>query len=564
MAALVPSFLIVAFTEYQVDRSRHEEVQDLAVRSARQAGFELDRIVDGVKALLIAVSQVPDVREMNEAGCADYVADLRPDLPYLTGLTVLDSRGRFRCGFARPPAAEDNFADRPYFNEALATHAAVIGEYADGRISGRPVLPIAMAMRDATGHAQGVLVASLDLAWLGETLQARGLPPGGSITVADRNGVIIARQPLSALFVGTKIPDPYMRLLTAPGLGWEEVMSQDGTRRVLGYAPLSEPPVGLYVSVGLSVESSYGAVNLAARTGAVIAISGAMLTLAATWLMGDGVFVRPIRKVTRVLGLWRAGDRSARTRYDAASGELGELGAELDRLMDEIGRSEDQRALLAAELEHRVKNTLATVQALASATMNRPAAGRDLLPDFLARIAALAHTHEVLTRERWDHADLRELLLGVFRPLVGDVIAPRVHLQGPDIQLPPGEALGMTMVAHELCTNALKYGALGSPGGRVDLSWSVRPREGGRLVEAIWREAGGPAVKHPEGKTGFGTRMIGRALGGFGRASVEFDPAGLICRIEIEVKDAAAADPGIADPGIAKAPAPAGHPAGST
>jgi two-component sensor histidine kinase len=295
--------------------------------------------------------------------------------------------------------------------------------------------------------------------------------------------------------------------------------------------------MGLYISAGLSTASSYGAVNRAARFGALLAITGALSTLFATWTMGDGIFVRPLREITGVLRSWRAGDRSARTRYVASGGELGELGAELDRLMDEIGRGEEQRGLLAGELEHRVKNTLATVQALALTTMNRQAPGKDLLPDFLARIDALAGTHEVLTRERWDSADLRELLTGVLRPLIGDT-ETRVRLRGPEIQLSPGEALGMTMVVHELCTNALKYGSLGSQGGRVELTWLVRDREGGRRLALTWREMDGPPVRGPEGKTGFGTRMIGRALGGFGRAVVEYDPAGVICRIEIDMAEA--------------------------
>jgi two-component sensor histidine kinase len=258
-------------------------------------------------------------------------------------------------------------------------------------------------------------------------------------------------------------------LLVAPHAGWEEVMRQDGTRRVLGYVPLSVPPEGLYVSAGLSTEASYEAVNMAARMGAILAMSGALATLLATWVIGNRMFVRPIQEVTRVLRAWRAGDGGVRTRYDADSGELGELGAELDKLMDEIVRSQEQRALLAGELEHRVKNTLATVQALALSTMNRQAPGKDVLPDFLARIAALARTHDVLTRERWDHADLRDLLVGVLAPLVGDVEG-RVRLHGPRVQLSPHEALGMTMVVHELGTNALKYGSLGSPGGRVELT----------------------------------------------------------------------------------------------
>ncbi len=527
--------MIVAVTQYQINRSRQLEVEQLAVRSALQGAFELDRIIGDIKTVIATVSHVPDVRDLNDAGCSAYLAALRPDLPNLTALAVLDTTGHLRCGYPATHLPDEGFAERSYFRDALQTGMPVIGEYTIGRLSGRPVLPIALAIKDLAGSTNGVIVASLDLSWLGEMLRERGVPPGGSLTVADRNGVIIAREPFSDRFVGTKIPGPYLRLLTAPRPGWEEVTSQDGTRRVLGYVPLSLPPVGLYVSAGLSTDSSYRAVNVAARVGVALVISGALATLLATWTTGSRVFVRPIEQITQSLRLWRSGDRTARTGQVADHGEIGNLGAELDRLMDEIERSQEQQGLLAGELEHRVKNTLATVHALAASTMNKEIAGNALLPDFLARIGALARTHEVLTRERWEAADLRRLLIGVFQPLVGN-LDPRVGMIGPDVELPPSEALAMTMVVHELCTNALKYGSLGVPNGRVELTWAIAERDAGRILTMTWREKDGPAVQPPQGKGGFGTRMIERALRGSGAAAIAFDPSGLTCRIEIALE----------------------------
>ena len=501
----------------------------MALRNAQGAAFEIQRMIANVQVVLVTISHVPDVRNIQESGCAAYIADLRPELQHLTGLSVLDIEGRYRCGFEPVGAVTGNFSQEPIFRDALSAQAAVIGEYTVGGASGHPVLPIAMALRDGAGRPLGVLVASLDLLWLDKKLKERGLPTGGSLTVADRQGVIIFREPLPERFVGTKIPAPYLRLLNAPRSGAEEVMSQDGTRRILGYVPVSEPPKGLYVSAGLSSRESYEPLNRAARIGALLAIVSGLATLLATWLMGQKVFVRPIEKITAVLRNWRAGDSTARTGYDATGGELGELGAELDRLMEEIAAGSEQRDLLAGELEHRVKNTLATVQALATSTMNRAEPAQVLLPHFLARIGALARTHEVLTRERWDSADLGTLLQEVLAPLVSE-IEPRVHLEGPEIELSPAQALGLTMVVHELCTNALKYGALSSPAGRIDLTWDIGE---GRRLSVIWREREGPPVVAPTARKGFGTRLIDRALANIGQTTVEFVPSGLICRIEI-------------------------------
>jgi two-component sensor histidine kinase len=354
------------------------------------------------------------------------------------------------------------------------------------------------------------------------------------VTVADSRGVIIARQPYFDQFIGTKIPDAFMRLVNGTAPGVETVTSQDGTVRVLGYIPSSLPPaVGLYVSAGLSAEASYVAVNRAAKVGALLTVGGALLTLAVTWFAGRRVFVEPLERLQDVLRRWRAGDRAARSGFDGEAGELGALAAALDAMMREVAESQAQRDLLAQELGHRVKNTLATVQAIANSTLNKPQPAKDMLPDFQSRISALASTHEVLTRERWEHANLRDLILRVLLPLCGDIDAS-FSIRGPQMELPAREALAMTMALHELCTNALKHGALSRPTGHVDLSWVVAATAQGQSLFMTWQERGGPPVNAGV-RTGFGSRLMARVFGELGSATMRFEPAGLSCRIELLV-----------------------------
>ncbi len=531
LAALLPGFLVIGYTQLQITASRRAEVRELAVRSAAQAAAEIDRILSGVEYLLTAVSRAPVIRRMDEADCSAYLAELQPALPHLTAVTVLDAEGTFRCG-STPPPADRNFSQRPYFPAALASPEMVLGEYTIGRISGRAVLPVAFAMRDKSGSGLGVVVASIDLTWLGQQLKERGLPFEGSITVADRSGTIIARQPLPERFVGTKIPAEYSRLLQALTPGVEEIISQDGAKRVLGYRPLGASPAGLYVSAGLSSEASYGAVTRAAWTGTLLVALAGIATLGVTWLAGERLFVRPIQRITRTLQQWRGGAADVRTGMESESGELSALSAELDRMMDEIAVNQDQRDLLAGELIHRVKNTLATVMAIASATMNKAQPAKDVLPDFLARIAALDRTHEVLTSKGWDAAELRQIIRAVVRPLVADD-ERRVTCSGASVHLSAHQALGMTMVAHELCTNALKYGALSTVGGRVDVSWRMNSVD---ELEVVWRENGGPPVDPPQGCAGFGTRLLARAFGDSGTATVSFEPSGVVGRISLRLE----------------------------
>ena len=188
--------------------------------------------------------------------------------------------------------------------------------------------------------------------------------------------------------------------------------------------------------------------------------------------------------------------------------------------------AERQQKLLLDELNHRVKNTLATVQSIASQTLRTapdPAAFREA---FEARLMALSATHDLLTATSWRSAQLRDVLLSEVQPHG----AERYSLSGPDVALAPAPAVALGLLAHELSTNAAKYGALSVPEGRVSVDWRV---EGGTL-DLAWRETGGPPVTPPQ-RRGFGSRLIERSLEGAlgGAAELDFAAAGLVCRVRL-------------------------------
>jgi two-component sensor histidine kinase len=195
-----------------------------------------------------------------------------------------------------------------------------------------------------------------------------------------------------------------------------------------------------------------------------------------------------------------------------------------------------RQQLLIHELNHRVKNTLATVQSIAYQTFGGKV-DRALHQQFDTRLISLAKTHDMLTRENWRGADLREL--------VTQSIAFACHAQdraavdGPTLFLPQRTVVPLAMAVHELCTNASKYGALTQPHGRIRIDWRVL-EEGARLI-LRWEESGGPAVKPPSAR-GFGTRLLERGLAHELRASVKltFPSSGVVCEIDLPL------DPGIA------------------
>jgi PAS domain S-box-containing protein len=203
---------------------------------------------------------------------------------------------------------------------------------------------------------------------------------------------------------------------------------------------------------------------------------------------------------------------------------------------DEQRHYQGQQRLLINELNHRVKNTLATVQSMAAQTLKTEPDPLIAFEKFEARLLGLSRVHDVLTQESWHGADLRAVADRALAPFAE--VASRIALDGPSVWLAPGGALTMALIFHELATNALKYGALSCDTGRVALGWTYDP--GRRLLQLHWRETGGPAVLPPT-RRGFGSRLIERSLRGElqGSATMDYRPEGLACAMIATLSDPA-------------------------
>lgn len=199
------------------------------------------------------------------------------------------------------------------------------------------------------------------------------------------------------------------------------------------------------------------------------------------------------------------------------------------RMATQIARGEMLHNLLVEELNHRVKNTLAVLQSIATQTFR--SASRAERDKFEGRLGALAQAHNLLSQEKWQSAELREVIARVLQPyLINN--PDRVRMAGPRVPLSPRLAVVLSMIVHEIATNAAKYGALSNDGGTVAVDWEVLDEAGRRKLRLVWTEAGGPPVTAPV-QRGFGSRLIERStrdqLGG--EATVDFLPRGVVCTV---------------------------------
>jgi PAS domain S-box-containing protein len=189
----------------------------------------------------------------------------------------------------------------------------------------------------------------------------------------------------------------------------------------------------------------------------------------------------------------------------------------------------EQQKLIVTEIKHRVRNTLATVQAIATQTWR--SASAEEKSAFSARLRALADAHDLLALESWGRASLHDVVSRALQPF-NEKHRERFRVDGPPMRLEANKSLLLTMTLHELATNAVKYGALSNGKGRIDIGWTLP--EADRL-QLVWRESGGPPVVPPQ-KRGFGSLLIERAFEAEqGGTHIEFDPAGIVCTLRLAI-----------------------------
>lgn len=206
------------------------------------------------------------------------------------------------------------------------------------------------------------------------------------------------------------------------------------------------------------------------------------------------------------------------------------------RMATTIARGEMLHDLLIEELNHRVKNTLALMQAIAVQTFR--SASREERAKFEGRLGALAEAHNLLSQEKWAGSELKDVITRAVQPFLPN--APeRIRMNGPAVPLSPRLAVVLSMIVHEIATNAAKYGALSNETGRVTLEWEVIADTPKPWLRLIWTEIGGPPVTAPV-RRGFGSRLIERSardqLGG--EATVDFLPRGVVCTVTCTLDEA--------------------------
>ncbi|GJD51812.1 hypothetical protein OPKNFCMD_4571 [Methylobacterium crusticola] len=429
---------------------------------------------------------------------------------------------------------------RPYVGDVH--DALLLATLRPGRDPADPprVLDIAAPVHAEDGTLAGVVLGHLDWAW------ARGMEAslreashgrrGVAALVLSRDGrVLLGPEDLAGRTLAGHLPS-----VAQVQAGRDSTAAErwpDGHTYLTGYRATrghrDYPGLGWAVLVRQDASEAFAPVAELRRQILLWGLVVATVAAGAGWFAA-GLLARPLRRLAVAAAALGRGEpmqvpATAVREAHAIGHALGAAARMLRQEAAERQAADARRQLLIHELNHRVKNTLATVQSMARQTARNAASLEGFTHSFEARLLAMSQTHNVLTANHWESAGLRGILAAELEPYAGGR-RDRITLDGPAVALSPHVAVPLGMAVHELATNAAKYGALSAEDGRVVVAWEVRDD----ALHLRWRESDGPAVA-PPARRGFGTRLIHasieRELGG--RVGLDFAPGGLLCTLAV-------------------------------
>ncbi len=360
LIAVMPALAIQGYNEYDLRKSREDDIRNKTIQITRQFGAEMGAIREGARQYLQVVGQLPPIRRLDPDACGKMLEILNTRIPYYTQIGVADTTGAIRC--SSRPMGISSVADQVFFARAMAQPDLAVGNYWVDPVSAEKQIHFALQFSDGNGQPIiGVVFVGLDLKWLSAHLQERGLSPTQSILIADRLGNIIARLPNPEKLVGKNMRQGHAEIMDGDTAGWEESKGVDGVERIFGYVPPALAPKDFFLSAGESKAAAFATIDRVTDRGILLILAGFLLTSYAAWVGSRYFIQRPIGRLLRVAGEWRNGNYAARTLVTGSRSEIGRLSAAFNEMAEAVAirnqaqlEAEARLQELNATLEERV------------------------------------------------------------------------------------------------------------------------------------------------------------------------------------------------------------------
>jgi signal transduction histidine kinase len=350
--SVLPASGVILYSGFEERRRAALQAQEDALRLAQLAATDQAQLIQGAHQLLIALAQLPVVREGSAQACSEFFATLLKHYPAYVNLGASHANGEAFCS-GSPLTRPVNVANFAWFQRALQNRDFSIGDYQQSAITGEFVLILGYPIRDAADQVQGVVAASLDLGRLNQLAAQARMPEGATLMAVDRNGAILAHYPSPQLWVGQVAPEsPLIRMMLTKGEGVAETQGVDGVQGLYAFTQVrGAGDTGLHVSIGIPTEVAFAPVHrrLAGNLLTVGVLTLGMLVLA--WLGGAWFVLRPVHTLLRATKQLRAGDLNVRTGLPQGFGELDELVVAFDDMAEALEHRETERRQTEATLQ---------------------------------------------------------------------------------------------------------------------------------------------------------------------------------------------------------------------
>jgi two-component sensor histidine kinase len=513
ISLLVPALLSMGFLLAGADRDARGQLYQQLVTTARALSGAVDR--QAAVGVSVAETLATDQALINGDWAAFHARAKRATQTRTGWIVVADADGQQVVNTLRPYGEPlPRIKRAPEEVSAYAAGRSKVSDLTDGPVAGKPVITVGTPIT-VRGKSY-VLSYVVDTASFTSVFRQQRVPDRWVATLLDNHRRVVARSRNNERFTGALSSLDMERNLAHSTEGVSKSRSLEGVPTMVAYTRSAQ--TGWTLVVAIPREDLTSTVNRSVAVG-----GGIFLLLLILGISLSLVYSRRINDEMRRLVIDAAAIGRGETLRPADADTLEEIAAvhaALRAASGELKAREERQGVMINELNHRVKNTLATVQALARQTFSKVKGAP--VEVFTDRLIALSGAHDLLTRTGWREADMAQLVEASLGAHVD-----RVDRVGPKVALAPHTAVGLSMVFHELATNSAKYGALSAPQGRVEVHWR-RDSVTDNLV-FTWRDIGGPPVSPPK-KPGFGTRLIESSIRREqkGQARFDFRPDGLV------------------------------------
>lgn len=357
--AVLPALGLIFYNDMEQRKMAATQAQEDALRLAQLAAAEQAQLMRSTHQLLIALAQLPAVRNGDGRACSEFFSKLIKLYPAYANLGASHADGEAFCSVS-PLMKPVNVASSTWFERVLRNRDFSIGDYQKSAATGEFVLILGYPVLDATGQIQGVVAASLDLSRLSQLAAQARLPEGATLTAIDRNGTIVADYPDSQRWIGRTLREtPLGQTMLTQNEGTLETQGVDGQKRLYAFTRMQEGgDVGLHVSIGVPVQVAFASAHRRLVRNLTTFGVITLLVFGATWIGGSFLVLRPVHAMLYAVKQLRAGDLGVRTGLPQGLGELEQLVVAFDDMAEALENREIERQQTEQALQHLSRRIL--------------------------------------------------------------------------------------------------------------------------------------------------------------------------------------------------------------